>query len=116
MQNAAQIQLITQPFNDNSITLRMNGFFLNYNSSKHFITCHHFLPIKTVEYNDNPVKVITNSCWNEILLLDMDEKKNDSIVHSNIMNKIPKTNERLTIIINMIINDMITITMNIIIS
>lgn len=108
MQNAAQIHLTTQPFNDSSITLRMNGFFLNYNSSKHFITCHHFLPIKIVEYNDVPVKIHTNSCWNEIILLDIDEKKENCIVHTNIMNKIPKNNETMTININMKRYELIT--------
>lgn len=50
-------------------SIQTTGFGWLIDNKKFIVTTHHNLPIKTVNYKDNKLKIVNNCYWNELLLL-----------------------------------------------
>jgi hypothetical protein len=92
------VKLITQTVDRKKLKLSLNGFILNHENTNHLITVHHNLPINTIYNDDNPIEIIRNSGWCEILIastktLNLKEYKINRIVKNTIL----KNNELITL-------------------
>jgi hypothetical protein len=87
------LKMTLQSFNSHIFETTMSGFILNYNGKNHIISVHHYLPVENViDINTSTrLNIVTNCCWNEILILDTTSIDLSTYkINNAIYNRIPK--------------------------
>lgn len=93
-----QVKLETQSIDKKKLQLSLNGFIINHTSKNYLITIHHNLPINTIYHNNEPIEIIRNSGWSEILISSTETLNlKEYMINRQIKNTIPKNNDLITL-------------------
>ena len=115
MNNHMTIILSTIPTLGKQLDIKLNSFILGYKSKKFIISLHHNIPINNVTDDEgNMMDIHINSLWSEILILKSDTVKcTDYKVFNDIMNKLPKEGDIMTLLAdaryNMVVKDIMMV-------
>lgn len=105
MAETITLELCTQAFQGQQIKIELNGFLMTFGSNDYIVTLHHNLPIHEIIISDPQMKpnILFNPMWNESLILDANDIKCHLAKYKTtniIQNKLPKSNENLSMITN----------------
>jgi len=103
MENAINLNLITQEFESKLLNVNVKGFVLNYENRNYIITLHHNIPIHNINIVDNESIILSikiNSRWNESLIIDYSDHINNYKINNMIQKSLPKKNDVLYLVIS----------------